>query len=397
MFCLVVNDDGHKAMLTGTFVCAALPGSPFMVQRGDFQLFNLDLTAPETKNMTYTFEMTSTTGEKVFFHGCKIVNPGVTLNPFSLWRATSTLYVTLRKNGPGGPVLAKGILHIKPGDFASQVLTIRPTGRTLLAKTLSTVKFVTYFATQAANVFLAPITLLQFPTMSSEGFQTYTHIYETYYPLAEDGFRSVMTRYEPKKNNYAKGKDGEPYTILMIPGASVDHQIYATPTIKYNAVDFFREAGYRVYVNVTRIGKTVSENNYTTYDARQDIRAALEEIHKIQGKKPIYVIAHCMGSVAFSCGLLDETIPAHWVKGITASAVFMNPKWATINLAKALFPIPLDQVYKAAAGDWYSCNSSRGDSLVQQFINQALRFYPVAPSEICNSVTCHRASFVFGR
>lgn len=141
----------------------------------------------------------------------------------------------------------------------------------------------------------------------------------------------------------------------------------------------------------------MSENNYTTFDARLDIRAALEQIRMAQGKKPVHVISHCMGSVAFACGLLDETIPKHWISGITASAVFMNPKWAVINMAKVLFPLPLDGVYKAAVGNWYSCNSSQGDSLIQRCLNQALRFYPVAPNEICNSVTCHRASFVFGR
>ncbi|CRK34722.1 hypothetical protein BN1708_019600, partial [Verticillium longisporum] len=54
-----------------------------------------------------------------------------------------------------------------------------------------------------------------------------------------------------------------------------------------------------------------------------------------EGNK-IYAIAHCMGSVAFSTGLLDGTIPSDWILGITASQVFMNPLWSRLNSAKAL-------------------------------------------------------------
>src|SRR5271170_1363168 len=36
----LINKDNHAAMLTGTFSCGALSKDPFMVLRGDFQLFS---------------------------------------------------------------------------------------------------------------------------------------------------------------------------------------------------------------------------------------------------------------------------------------------------------------------------------------------------------------------
>jgi hypothetical protein len=105
-----------------------------------------------------------------------------------------------------------------------------------------------------------------------------------------------------------------------------------------------------------------------------------------------------MGSVAFSCGLLDGTIPASWIKGITASQVFMNPIWNVQNMIKVLVgPIPMDALYKMVAGNWFSCTTGPDDSYVQWAINELLRLYPNERKELCSSAACHRVSLVFGR
>jgi len=105
-----------------------------------------------------------------------------------------------------------------------------------------------------------------------------------------------------------------------------------------------------------------------------------------------------MGSVAFSAGLLDGTIPADWILGITCSQVFMNPVWNTFNMIKACdFAIPLDSVYKTLAGPWFSCSTAPDDTLVQYGLNQLLRLYPQPRREMCNNAACHRSTLVFGR
>ncbi len=61
----------------------------------------------------------------LYFSGFKVVAPG---DVFDVWPSTTTLFVTLRGDGPDGPVLGRGVLRIKPEDFATQLRTMAVTG-----------------------------------------------------------------------------------------------------------------------------------------------------------------------------------------------------------------------------------------------------------------------------
>ncbi|TAQ91395.1 hypothetical protein B7494_g351 [Chlorociboria aeruginascens] len=338
----LVHEADHSAMLTGTFVCASLPGSPFMVQRGDFHLFNVDTQAPGTRNLTYDFDMTSTDGRQLHFHGYKIVDSSVALGPWKFWSAASTLYVTISENHPNKAVVGRGMMHLSARDFLSELLTLRPSGQSFWSKIHSTSSFMSYFFKQSANLFFAPFTYLQYPAATYTGYINETPPGQTIKIVASDGVQTLLHMWEPTNPSI------ETKNLFFIPGASVDHQIFALPTIEVNAVNYFTRAGYRVYVTVHRICQLmVAVNNWTTFDARLDIRACLQWIRNDHGPHPIHTVAHCMGAVAFSSGLLDGTIPAAWIKGITCSQVFMNPIWAALNMAKVLVgPIPFDKLYQ---------------------------------------------------
>ncbi len=412
----IINDPDHPAMLTGTFVCPSIPGSPFMVHRGDFNLFLKDHKAPGTRNLTYDFEMRGVNGRRLHFHGYKVVDSSVALAPFHFWKSTTTLYVTITESVPKwkrnpdadeqgltGKIVAKGIMRIMPQDFMSEILTLSPTGSSILKKIVSATKFFTFFTRTSMSLLLAPFTPLQYPSHTFTGFTndtTPTHSYDIH---AEDGVTTRLHMWEPT-NGAVDAKN-----LFMIPGASVDHQIFALPTIRYNAVNYFRRAGYRVFVTVHRIGMLMcAQNNWTTFDTRLDLKACLKYIREKWGSEKsgpeksepekVYTIAHCMGSVAFAAGLLDGTIPAEWIAGVTCSQVFMNPVWNTLNMIKVLAaPRPLDQVYKFLAGSWFSCSTGRDDSYLQKGLNELLRFMPDERKEICNNASCHRCTLVFGR
>src|SRR5262249_14765812 len=146
---------------------------------------------------------------------------------------------------------------------------------------------------------------------------------------ADDGVETRMLMWEPTNRSL------EAKNLFMVPGAAVDHQIFALPTIPFNAVNYFRRAGYRVFVSVHRIGQCIAaQHDYTTFNARLDLKACLARIRELHGDRKVYTIAHCMGSVAFSAGLLNGDIPTDWVLGVTCSQVFMNPIWNTQNMAK---------------------------------------------------------------
>jgi len=337
--------------------------------------------------------MTSVDSQRYHFHGFKVVDSSVTLAPWRFWSATSTLYVTISHADGDKGVVGRGMMHIKPSDFLSEVFTLKPSGKNFLSRLQSTASFMGYFAKQSASLFLAPLTPQVYPAVTYSGYINNTSPDDTIKIVASDGVQTLLHVWEPRNTNI------ETKNLFMIPGASVDQQIFALPTIEVNAVNYFTRAGYRVFVTVHRICQLmVAEDNWTTFDSRLDIRACLEWIRKEHGNDKIYTICHCMGAVAYSSGLLDGTIPASWIKGISCSQVFFNPIWSTLNLAKVLAgPIPFDKLYKMCGGTWFSCSSSTDDSYFQQFVNQLLRFYPDTPEEICNNVSCHRCSLVFGR
>lgn len=408
----IVNDPDHRALLTGTFVCPTIPGSPFMVQRGDFGLFILDHKAPGTRNLTYDFDMKGIDGEVRHFHGYKVVDSSVALAPLHFWRSTSTLYVTITKKldvliepdcepWRQGEVIAKGIMHIQPVDLVSEIMTMTPTGTDLFKKVKSASKFLTYFMRKSLNLFLAPMAKLQYPSQTYHSYINPTEFDAQWTVTARDKVRTKLFMWEPTHlPKHDDGTDMEPKNLFMVPGAAVDHQIFALPTIPFNAVNYFTRAGYRVFITVHRIGQLqIAENAWTTFDARLDIRAALEKIREAYpdaGK--IYTVAHCMGSVALAAGLLEGAIPADWLLGVTCSQVFLNPIWNTTQMIKALAgPIPLDKLYTFIAGSWFSCSTSTDDTRFQRLVNQALRFMPDARREICNSAACHRTTLVFGR
>ena len=416
----LVRRVDHTAMLTGTFVCASIPGSPFMVQRGEFHMLEANLKAPGTRHFTYDFDLRGVDGRLLHFHGYKVVDSSVALAPLQFWRATSTLYVTVTEPQNGRVeyysngdewrrqrVVAKGIMTIRPRDFALQMLTAAPTGeRGVVRRTISAVSFLTYFMRQSLPLFFTPLAPLQYPTVRFHGYINGTPPTASFDIVASDGVKTRMHMWEP---TYVppEGTGGGVRNVLMIPGASVDEQIFALPTIRYNAVNYLRRAGYRVFVSVHRIGQLmVARNSWTTFDARLDLRACLCMIRTrpdwADANEPInnavYIVAHCMGSVALAAGMLDGTIPASWVWGLTTSQVFSHPIWSTGNMAKvALGPIPLNRLYRIFAGPWFSCSTSRDDRLLQRTINQALRLYPEPRREMCRSASCHRCSLVFGR
>ncbi|KAI3323042.1 FAD/NAD(P)-binding domain-containing protein [Xylariaceae sp. AK1471] len=423
----VVHDPKHSANLTGTFVCPGLKGSPFMVQRGNFNLFLVDTKAPGTRNLTYDFDMFGINERKLHFHGYKVVDSSVALSPVQFWKSTSTLYVTItegipsesqensnaEERRPRSKVVAQGIMRIEPKDFLSEILTLTPTGSGIFDKVKSAANFMTFFTRKSLSLFLAPLTPLQYPSQTYSGYVNDTPPTKSFKIKARDGVWTSLHMWEPT-NTLVPTKN-----LFMIPGASVDHQIFALPTIRLNAVNYFRRAGYRVFVTVHRIGVLmVAQNNWTTFDARLDIKACLVHIRdkyptyaepedgapegdgKDVKREPeaIYTIAHCMGSVAYSTGLLDGTIPAKWIKGVTCSQVFMNPIWNCMNMIKILaLPIPADRLYRLFAGNWFSCSTADNDSYVQKALNELLRFMPDERKEICNNASCHRISLVFAR
>ncbi|KAL6690708.1 hypothetical protein J3F84DRAFT_404316 [Trichoderma pleuroticola] len=426
----IIRDESQPSgMLTGTFVCPTIEGSPFVFSRGDLGLFKKNPNATGSSRLTYDCDMAGANGRRLRLRGYKLVDASVSLSPLQMWRSTTTLYVSITERGiqnedvnqecivwhdnvadfyedipipASEKLVARGILRLRPGDFISEMMTMSPSGSSFLNKAINMSKFMSFFTSKSLSHFFTPLDSLEYPEQGFVSYMNYTPPSQTYVVVASDGIETELHMWEPNSSAVATDSWGSPVRVenlFMIPGASVDHQIFALPTIPFNAVNYYTRAGYRVFVTVHRICKLQSTKNqdWTTYDSRLDIKASLQHIRRVYGGTKIYTIAHCMGSVAFASGLLDGTIPSEWILGITCSQTFMNPTWNTRNMIKARSPVALDSIYDSLCGNWLDCSTSTEDSLAQQALNQALRFWPEKRGEACKNATCHRTTLLFGR
>lgn len=73
----------------------------------------------------------------------------------------------------------------------------------------------------------------------------------------------------------------------------------------------------------------------------------MTHIRAKEGSQKMYMVVHCIGSLAFACGLLDGTIPGEWLLGATCSAVFMNPRFGKVNHFASSIPV---STYKRSSG-----------------------------------------------
>jgi hypothetical protein len=130
-------------MVTGTF-SSGLPGSPFLILRGDFKLFAKDPNTLDQSNLVYEFDTVGKNDEIIHFHGQKNVGPSIAFSPLRTWQATSMLYVTLTRLD--GSLVGKGILRIDASDILHELETLTPSSSGLLSRLQSGFNFVYYFA-----------------------------------------------------------------------------------------------------------------------------------------------------------------------------------------------------------------------------------------------------------
>jgi len=300
-------------MATGTFTCSSLSKDPFMVLRGGVQFFSPDIRDPDTKNLTYKFDLIGTDGQILQFDGYKVIDSKMAFSVSNTWKATTTLYVTITR--PDKSRVAMGILHIGPSNFVREMKGFGPSGALgTLQRLVSINRFLLNFTLQTSRYFFFPFQALSNGEVSTGSNNTKVQPSKVVTLTAEDGVQTTMHCWSSRLSN------SNLPPLLFVPGASVDHQIFALPTIDTNALDFFLGKGFNVYIVTHRIGRTeIAKKGYTMYDARLDVEAAMKYVRDDSQQPRMYCVAHCAGSVALSMGLLDGTIPADWIWGLTAS------------------------------------------------------------------------------
>ncbi|RYN30962.1 hypothetical protein AA0115_g4594 [Alternaria tenuissima] len=329
------RNGSYQGVPFGTFACGALSHDPLMVTGGTVEFFTIDEEVADAVNIVYKVDLLSTDGARYGFHGYKRLNSAAAFSVSRTWGVTTTLYTTI--TGYDGVVVGRGILHLSLHDFFSELQSLR--SRTTIggmSNMQAQARFLKLFATNIASYMFSPFRRLQYPTPSTGKSGYFEKAIPTVTMLtADDGVRFPIKLWQPPSGTQEKHTP-----IVFIPGASVDDQMFSLPTVPTNTIDYFTSLGYRCYVPILRFGVgEEARKGDTVYDARLDVRAAMQYVREREQERKIYAVVHCLGSIATGIALLKGNVEASWLKGMTCSQVFTNLLFSPDNDFKARHPI----------------------------------------------------------
>ncbi|CAG8453825.1 11879_t:CDS:10 [Diversispora eburnea] len=378
------NDD---SWIAGTVSCRALSPDPLRVLRGKFRLFISEGDRVDTNSMMYNLNLMATDGTKYRFKGFKLLDQSNILNAVV---DVTTLYVSVYEfrdgddlnfdtdsdadDDEGRKVIGRGILEILPNDFIKQIVG-------------AVVDFFKFFGQTMAERTLTRFLSLQYSSDKSnvQHYERSRPAEESYDVIAEDGVKTKLYRY----------KGGNKGPVLLVHGASVTHDMFATTLIKHNFLDYLIENNYDVFLVDYRLAPSNAEsfNQHTIEDCVLDVKQAVNDIRRITECEKIAVIAHCFGSPLTFMGLLSGQIEG--VGSLFASQSAMNPVFAFWNRVKN--DLHLVQFFrKVLRQETFDVRTSPHTTLLQSALNQLLRFYPYPKGGVCRNALCHRNSMAFG-
>lgn len=383
----MLSNPQHNARTVGTLTCPALSAQPLTIADGRFNLFVVDPTHVDRRNMNYRMTLESVEGKKYYLFGQKIITRSSLLE---LWPQTNTLYAQIRdSDATDAPEIGKATLIITPENFLKQSRTIEVTNAPNLETRLEwTLKFGEFFGgvlfTEYGGV-AAPLQfiksdtaprlkrLLRAPAPEVRWFNT----------PGPDGKTLKLTRYHA----------GDKGPVLLIHGSGVSSRIYSTDLVDTNLVEFLCAARYDVWLVDLRVSiELPTAMDPTTADAvaREDIPAAVEQVKQLTGAPNILALGHCFGGVTLTMSLLSgltgvraalmSQVSAHLVPG------GIQRIKADLHMSELLQHLGVkDLTVLTHADEW-----------PQNLLDEALRLYPVGHEEGCGNAVCHRATFLYG-
>lgn len=383
----LVQDRDHEAELTGTVTAPALSPEPMTVHDGRFNLLVRDSGQhghAGARQMRYSMPLTATDGTAYFLDGFKQIRDE---HGMDLWSDTTTLYVTVHRDGADGPVAAKGIITIHPKDFAHQLTTMEAVGaasRLDGLKALAT--FGRYFAGSLnesfGKVFATPSAFNpdappreHRPLRCGPG--------EVHFFKTDDGVELRLTRF----NGGPKGP------VILSPGFGTSSYAYLIDTTDTNYPEYLFEHGYDVWVLDYRASPSLPSGStqFTLDDiAKYDYPAAVRTVLQVTGKESVQIMAHCIGSLTM---LMSLALGLQGVRHAVASAVTLHPRAGAVNELRA--GVHAAQLLEKLGVDTLTTDREGDLSWSEKLYEKALAIYPHG-EEPCDLPFCRRVMFMYG-
>lgn len=372
--------------VSGSVTLAGLPGDPFTVETGELRLVVADdRVDPQVEHMRYRLRLVGTDGSRYRLDGFKILEPG-TLG--DAWPDTTTLYATLRSDGPDPDVVGLAIVRVAVSDFVDLLRSMRVTGpvsgprrRALLVRFGSAfarhlyddygaiVQRTTPFDPHAAP---RPHRPLDVPKR-----QQYTY-------RAADGTVLRLVRYQGGSNG----------PVVLVHGLGANPLTFSTDTIRPNLVEYLVAREYDVWLQEWR-GSTLLPSSRTSFTADdvadQDHPAAEAAIRRITGRQELHWVTHCVGTMTVLMATLRGVITP---ESILCSQVGHHCVVPPLQQLKV--DARLGEALHRSGLRIMTTDSTTDETAGQRLFDRALALYPVPRDERCHSSVCRRLAFIYG-
>jgi cholesterol oxidase len=160
---------------------------------------------------------------------------------------------------------------------------------------------------------------------------------------ADDGVRLGLTRIHT-------GAADRP-AVLLLHGHTASADMFLLPETR-NLVDVLLDDGYEPWLldwrGSCRLPYNETGQRYTYDDvALYDIPAAVKHVRERTGDRPLFVVAHCIGSLTLSLSMAAGLVPG--LAGVVSQGVFLTPKLAgrtslRMSLAGELLKTRIDHI-----------------------------------------------------
>ncbi|MGE3284612.1 MAG: GMC family oxidoreductase N-terminal domain-containing protein [Pseudonocardia sp.] len=379
-------DGRHRARLHGTVESVALHTDPLTVTDGTLDLLVADVVRPGdphrpqpgTRRMVYRARLTAADGSCYHLLGEKLVqdDPG-----FDIWSDTTTLAITVRDGDADGPTVGHGVLKIARRDLARQITTLRATGGSFGQRMRVLSRFGLFFAGSLLDSYTrsAPPTLSPIRPYTLDGV-----------PDAQVTIHDLVTEDQVGLRMVRFTRPGAGSAVLVTHGLTTSTDMFVMPEHR-NLVTHLLDEGFDVWCLDTRLSNlydySISRSDVLDDCALFDFPPALAEIRR-HTDAPVHVVAHCLGSTAFTMSLFGGVV--HGIASVVANSVALTPRVPAWSRAKlAITPELLDRVRigkldpRWSEGSWFSAGKLIGS--VVSLVHRE-----------CDEPACHMLSLMWG-
>ncbi len=378
----LIDDLSTPMTATGTVAAGGLLVEPAALTDATVQLVVPDGGVdPDVEHMRYHLPLAG----GLHVEGFKVLTDG---DVTQLWGASTTLFVTIHRHGPQGPIVGRGVARLSPTGFARQLTTFditdedNPLRRLALLARFGATFFGALWDDYGSVVHRSSRLRRNAPPRPHRPLDVPAQEVTTY--RTADGQDLRLTRYH--------GGDRGP--VVLVHGMGANPLTYTLDTIEPNLVEYLVGHGFDVWLQEWR-GSTALPTANAQFDAdrvaRFDHPAAEEAIRAATGRQDVHWVTHCVGSMTWMMSTLAGwTTPA----SLVLSQVGAHPVAPRLTKIKAGLRAP--NLLRTLGVRLLTTDSFDDESRGARLFDLLLRLHPIPREERCDSAVCRRLAFIYG-